>query len=482
METNVNFLGLGIGESLNDALSRYGITAPSPVQEQSIPLILEGRDVLAQSQTGSGKTLAYLLPILEKINPEQKEMQALILAPTQELAMQIVRECERYGEEKGITSLGLIGGAAIKRQIEKLRRHPHIAVGTPGRINELINVRKLKMHNVSTIVVDEVDQVLGLGGGSDVQRIIKSAKRDRQLVFLSATINEEIHSIAQREMNDHAIVGIEPGQHTASAIDHVYFVTEERDKVDTLRRVLRHYKAPRSIVFVNDTEQIAEVESKLEYMGFRARAIYGDADKVTRSTVLAQFRSGKLQVLVATDVAARGLDIEDLNLVVSLDPAFDAEFYVHRSGRTGRMGKKGVSASIITERERFIMRKFSDTLHISLKELVLESGEARTASPAKPRSKKPVVRNDKPVGDQAINSNGAGLGNANTAASSNQGQTNGFRTQEHTSSEAPARRPATGKAAPTKRDGKAKVRKADQKSKGAPKWLKAKRNGASDEK
>ncbi|MEW4371555.1 DEAD/DEAH box helicase [Paenibacillus kandeliae] len=482
METNVNFLGLGIGESLNDALSRYGITAPSPVQEQSIPLILEGRDVLAQSQTGSGKTLAYLLPILQKINPEQKDMQALILAPTQELAMQIVRECERYGEEKGITSLGLIGGAAIKRQIEKLRRHPHIAVGTPGRINELINVRKLKMHNVNTIVVDEVDQVLGLGGGADVHRIIKSAKRDRQLVFLSATINEEIHSIAHREMKDHAIVGIEPGQ-TASTIDHVYFVTEERDKVDTLRRVLRHYKAPRSIVFVNDTEQIAEVESKLEYMGFKARAIYGDADKVTRSTVLAQFRSGKVQVLVATDVAARGLDIEDLNLVVSLDPAFDAEFYVHRSGRTGRMGKKGVSASIITERERFIMRKFNDTLHISLKELVLESGEARTASPAKPRSKKPVVRNDKPAGNDTSSSNPAATGNGNaTASSSSQGQSDGFGNQERTSAEAPSRRPASGKATPTKRDGKAKVRKADQKSKGAPKWLKAKRNGASEEK
>lgn len=470
METNTNFIGLGMDESLNDALSRYGITTPSPVQAETIPLMLEGRDVLAQSQTGSGKTLAYLLPILQKIDPEQKELQALILAPTQELAMQIVRECERYGEERGVTSLGLIGGAAIKRQIEKLRRHPHIAVGTPGRINELIGLRKLKMHQTNVIVVDEVDQVLGLGGGTDVQRIIKSARRDRQLVFLSATINEEIHQIANREMKDHAIVGIEPGQHTASAIEHVYFVAEERDKLDMLRRVLRHYKATRAIVFVNQTEQIAEVESKLEYMGFKARAIYGDADKVTRSTVLSQFRSGKLEVLVATDVAARGLDIEDLNLVVSLDPAFDAEFYVHRSGRTGRMGKKGVAASIITERERFIMRKFSDTLHIRLQEMVLRGGETVSAPAGKRASARRTERtHSKPK---------------TTTSSPAESTSTANDDQQALASTAPVvRKPASSKPASNgKRDNKPKARHVDKKSKGAPKWLKAKRAGSPDEK
>lgn len=477
MESKLNFLGLGIKESLHDALARYGITAPSPVQEETIPLMLEGRDIIAQSQTGSGKTLAYLLPILQKIDPQHKQMQALILAPTQELAMQIVRESERYGEELGITTLGLIGGAAIKRQVEKLKRHPHIAVGTPGRINELINMRKLKMHEVNVIVVDEVDQVLGLGGGADVQRIIKSARRDRQLVFLSATVNEEIRSVAHRDMKDPATVGIEPERHTASAIEHVYFVTEERNKMDTLRRVLRHYKAPRSIVFVNTTEQIAEIESKLDYMGFKARAIYGDADKVTRSTVLSQFRSGKVQVLVATDVAARGLDIEDLNLVVSLDPAFDAEFYVHRSGRTGRMGKKGVSASIVTDRERFIMRKFAETLNINLEEQVLESGQVLRSDEVVKRPAR------KPAGASSRSAKAAPAGQPSGTLDQASSQPARVTPAEDKAKPSSAGKPAAGRTnSASKKDGRTKVRKADQKSKGAPKWLKAKREASQDEK
>ncbi|ANF98148.1 DEAD/DEAH box helicase [Paenibacillus bovis] len=474
MESKLNFLELGMEEVFNDALTRYGITTPSPVQEETIPLMLAGRDIIAQSQTGSGKTLAYLLPILQKIDPQRKQMQALILAPTQELAMQIVRESERYGEECGITTLGLIGGAAIKRQVEKLKRHPHIAVGTPGRINELINMRKLKMHEVNTIVVDEVDQVLGLGGGADVQRIIKSARRDRQLVFLSATVNDQIRSVAQRDMQDPAVVGIEPERHTASAIEHVYFVTEERNKVDTLRRVLRHYKAPRSIVFVNTTELIAEIESKLDYMGFKVRAIYGDADKVTRSTVLSQFRSGKVEVLVATDVAARGLDIEDLNLVVSLDPAFDAEFYVHRSGRTGRMGKKGVAASIVTDRERFIMRKFAETLNIDLQEQVLESGHVISTDEVKRPVRKPAASRPAKT---------APAGQPNEAVEQTSVQPVRTTPSENKAKPSTGGKPAAGRnGAVSKKEGRTKTRKADQKSKGAPKWLKAKREASQDEK
>lgn len=366
--TNASFAAIGIQEDLVARLSEFGITAPSPVQEQTIPLLLEGRDVLAASQTGTGKTLAYLLPLLQGINPEQRVVQKLVLAPTQELAMQILREAERYGDHRGIKVMGLIGGAAIKRQIDKLREHPQLVVGTPGRIRELIGLRKLKMHEVSTIVIDEADQMFQLSGAGEVAKIVSSALRTRQLVMLSATIGPETKALASREMKNPAEIGIDPGVMTAQTLEHHYVVSEERNKIDMLRRVIRHHNPKRAIVFVNATEDIAEVEAKLNHLGLTAAALYGDADKVTRSNVLAKFRDGKFRVLVASDVAARGLDIEELTLVVSFDPAFDAEHYVHRAGRTGRMGKRGLSVTIVTEQQTFIMRKFARELDIQLEE------------------------------------------------------------------------------------------------------------------
>ncbi|MNC20305.1 DEAD-box ATP-dependent RNA helicase CshB [compost metagenome] len=197
--------------------------------------------MLAASQTGTGKTLAYLLPLLQGINPEQKVVQKLVLAPTQELAMQILREAERYGAHRGIKAMGLIGGAAIKRQIDKLREHPQLVVGTPGRIRELIGLRKLKMHEVTTIVIDEADQMFQLSGAGEVAKIVSSALRTRQLVMLSATIGPETKALAAREMKNPAEVGIDPGIMTAQSLEHHYVVTEERNKIDMLRRVIRHY-------------------------------------------------------------------------------------------------------------------------------------------------------------------------------------------------------------------------------------------------
>lgn len=406
-----SFAAIGIQEDLVARLSEFGITDPSPVQEQTIPLLLEGRDVLAASQTGTGKTLAYLLPLLQGIHPEKRVVQKLVLAPTQELAMQILREAERYGSHRGIKVMGLIGGAAIKRQIDKLREHPQLVVGTPGRVKELISLRKLKMHEVTTIVIDEADQMFQLSGAGEVAKIVSSALRTRQLVMLSATIGPETQALAAREMKNPAEVGIDPGVMTAASLEHHYVVAEERNKIDMLRRVIRHYNPQRAIVFVNATEDIAEVEAKLNHLGLTAAALYGDADKVTRSNVLARFRDGKFRVLVASDVAARGLDIENLTLVVSFDPAFDSEHYVHRAGRTGRMGKRGLSVTIVTEQQTFIMRKFARELNITLEEKemthgkVLGAGEARslegsgrgeTAAQRRegnaPRSGKPPVR------------------------------------------------------------------------------------------
>ncbi|MGG4129771.1 DEAD/DEAH box helicase [Paenibacillus illinoisensis] len=448
--TNETFASIGVAQDLETILASHGINEPSPVQAQTIPVILEGRDVVAKSQTGTGKTLAYLLPLLQSIKSDVKGTQKLIIAPTQELAMQIVREAQRYGEGRSIGVLGLIGGAAVKRQIEKLREHPELVVGTPGRLKELITLKKLKMHNVSTIVIDEADQVFQLGGVSDVEFVLRSALRDRQLIFLSATIDEHTAGLAKREMKEPVQIGIEPDRATAAGLEHYYFVEETRNKIDMLRRLVRQYNPDRAIVFVNATEDIGEVEAKMNHLGLSAAALYGDADKVTRSNVLSAFRNGKIKLLIASEVAARGLDIEGLPMVINYDPAFDSEHYVHRAGRTGRMGRSGIVLSIVDETQIFIMRKFARELGIELPERVLFGGKVLEADPrpdTRPEghsfSRKPGPSRDRKPGQ-------AGRNGGARAAVSNQ----------RTADSKPARN-----AGRTERD-------QDRKNKGAPKWSK----------
>ncbi len=493
----LNFTALNIQQSLTDKLAEHGITQPSPVQQEAIPLILEGRDVLARSQTGTGKTLAYLLPLLQSINPAEKSTQKLVLAPSQELAMQIVREAQRYGESLGIGVLGLIGGAAVKRQIDKLREHPALVVGTPGRVRELLALRKLKMHKVSTVVVDEVDQMFKLGDSGEVRNILKSALRDRQLVFLSATLNDEIRGLARQEMREPAEVGIDPSRVTAEGLQHLYFVCEERDKADMLRRIVRQYNPRKAIVFVNVTDDLGEVEAKMNYVGLSAAALYGDADKVTRARVMSQFRNDKLKLLIASDVAARGLDVEGLDMVIHYDPATDAEHYVHRAGRTGRMGKKGTVVSIVTEREEFIMRKFSREIGESIQQRVLQDGKvlsldeqkaysaprhARTGSASHNMSngnKQDSHKQDSSKRSSSIRSNssntsnGSNSGNSGkTTSTTNSGRNSTSRTAPSSErSERAGRSANTSGRSPLKSQ---RDRDRDRKNKGAPKWLKEK--------
>ncbi|MDQ0090772.1 superfamily II DNA/RNA helicase [Paenibacillus anaericanus] len=463
--TMITFAGLGISEPLAAKLAEYGITEPSPVQAETIPAALEGRDVLAQSQTGTGKTLAYLLPLLQRINPEEKTLQGLILAPTQELAIQILREAEKYGEALGVQVQALIGGAAIKRQIERLRLHPQLVVGTPGRIREIVALRKLKLHTVRTVVVDEVDQMFQLGGTTELEHILRGTLRERQLMFLSATINPQIRAMAAREMKDQVVVGIEPEQRTSKSLEHVYFICDERDKIDTLRRIVRHYNPARTIVFINNTDNITEVEAKMNHVGLSAGALYGDADKTARSLTLQRFRDGKHKVLVASDVAARGLDIEDLALIVNLDPPIDSEHYVHRAGRTGRMGNKGLAVSIVTPKEEFIMRKFSKELGIEITSLTMYAGKVM-----EPQSG--MVGRDKSFGSSGDKTRLSGRDEKSPVRKSDVARTSATR---------PSSRPAKPKASTTadKRSGtpngaRKRDRDLDRKNKGAPKWLKNK--------
>lgn len=465
-----SFAGLGIEEPLLSRLTEFGISEPSPVQAETIPAALSGRDVLAQSQTGTGKTLAYLLPVLQKIKADEKALQGLILAPTQELAMQIYREAEKYGEVLGVGVQALIGGAAIKRQLERLKQHPQLVVGTPGRIREILALRKLKLHTVGTVVVDEVDQMFQLGGTADVEHILRGTLRERQLMFLSATINEEIRKLAGQEMTDPVEIGIEPEQRTAKSLEHIYFITDERDKIDMLRRIIRYYDPARTMVFINHTDNIAEVEAKMNYVGLSAGALYGDADKTVRSATLRRFREGKIRVLVASDIAARGLDIEGLELVVNLDPPLDTEHYVHRVGRTGRMGRKGLAVSIITAKEEFIIRKFSRELRIKISAREMYAGKVmETDSPSGGR------------GNAAKGAAGASKGGTTRQGSARKGaEKRADISTVSSGAKGTAKRLGSGAAKGNSRASVNGARKnerdQDRKNKGAPRWLKDKQN------
>ncbi|RXT04910.1 DEAD/DEAH box helicase [Ammoniphilus sp. CFH 90114] len=359
---------------LQDAWKKAGFSDLTAIQERTIPLIREGKDIIAESPTGTGKTLAYLLPILEKINPDLKNLQAVVLAPSRELVMQIHEVIQKFTQTVDISSISLIGGADMKRQIEKLKKHPQIAVGTPGRIKELIQAKKLKMHEVKTIVVDEVDQMFQSNQMDPVQDVVKTTLRDRQLLFFSATVSEKAEKTALTMMREPEVIRVNRSELPASAVEHIYFVCERRDKVDVLRRILKMGEV-KAIAFVKDAAQLEELASKLNHKGVSVGVLQGEAYKTERETVMKNFRAGKFSLLLTTDLAARGLDIQAVTHVIHMDLPEDVQQYIHRSGRTGRMGAAGTVISIITVNQEGALKKFSQELGQSIEKKELFMGE-----------------------------------------------------------------------------------------------------------
>ncbi|MFD0695089.1 DEAD/DEAH box helicase [Paenibacillus sp. GCM10027628] len=481
---NASFEQLLVEQSYVHKLHAMGIEQPTPIQEEAIPALLQGKDAIIQSQTGTGKTLAYLLPALQKIDPQQKQLQVLVLVPTRELGMQIMQQIEMLTEGNAIRSQSLIGGAAVVRQVEKLKLHPHIAVGTPGRILELMKMRKLTLHHVKLAIVDEVDQVFELGSMNEVEAVLKGTLRSSQTVFVSATIPASIEQTAQRWMKEPVILKINPSQRTAETLEHCYFVCDERDKIDTLRRLVRLINPASAIVFINATADIAEVVGKLQYVGLSVEALYGEAGKTERAKVMTHFRDRKFQLLLATDIAARGLDIEGVTHVFHLDPAMNAEYYLHRVGRTGRMGRKGTAISIVTPKELFILDKFEKQLGITIAPKAMYEG--RIVDPSQDRSAA-AMRGRR----QAARPAGGAAPARGPAASARDAAAPASGTARISAAAPGARGERSGAAAAkpaarvnTAAGGKAvspAVRKAererDRKSKGAPRWLKAKQQG-----
>ncbi len=348
---------------------KAGFSHPTSIQSYAIPHILEKKDVIAQSPTGTGKTLAYLLPVLNMIDVEKKAVQAVILASSQELVMQILNEIQKWAEGSGIRGASFIGGANVKRQLEKLKKHPHIAVGTPGRVHELIKQKKLKMHEVKMVVLDEGDQLLVPEHTETVQQIVKSTLSDRQVVLFSATLPDSIINIAKELTNNAEIISVKKDETIrAEKVNHIYFISEQRDKIKLLEKISR-LKGLKGLVFVKDIGNLTVLAEKLQFKKINVSILHSDLNKMERQKALRNFRDGKTSMLIATDVAARGLDIQGITHVVHYDFPKDLNQYVHRSGRTGRFGAAGTVISLVTEREERDLKKFAREIgtHATLK-------------------------------------------------------------------------------------------------------------------
>lgn len=387
------FNNLRVDQQLIKALTKEKIVVPSDVQDEMIPLALENKDIIAQSVTGSGKTLAYLLPIFQRIDTESKAPQAVILAPTHELCKQIQSEIEKLNKnaEMNVRSALLIGQANAKRQVEKLKEKPHIIVGSSGRVLEHIKNKKLKMHFVKTIVLDEADKLIDKDHVQPVEAIIKSTLKDRQLIAVSATIRSQTLEQAKQLMNEPAVLKVNAEQ-VNSNITHEYILAEYRDKVLMVRKVLARFKPKKTIIFVNKNELIQDVVERLRYHDVNVVGLFGNASKGARQRAIEAFKRGKANVLVSSDISARGIDIPDITHIINLDIPRNSEEYLHRVGRTGRYDKKGFTISIVTARERSFLKKIEKELNINTNELTIFKTRHRGDRMTKPNQKQKKKR------------------------------------------------------------------------------------------
>jgi len=333
-------------------LASLGYLAMTPIQSQSLPLILAGKDVIAQGKTGSGKTAAFGLGLLQKLEVKRFRIQSLVLCPTRELADQVAKEIRRLARTiHNIKVLTLCGGMPLGAQISSLEHGAHIVVGTPGRIKDHLNKGRLKLNDVSMLVLDEADRMLDMGFQVTLDAIIDQVPGRRQTLLFSATFPDQIESIAERIMIKPVVVQVEATHDHATIEQHFYKVTDSKQRLTALRLLLMHYSPQSTLVFCNTKKETQEVADKLVDYGFSALALHGDFEQRDRDLTLARFSNKSASVLVATDVAARGLDIDALDAVINYQVAHDAEIHLHRIGRTGRAGSKGIACSLYSERE-----------------------------------------------------------------------------------------------------------------------------------
>ena len=347
----MKFSELGLSDSLLKAIKRSGYEEATPIQEQTIPMVLEGKDVIGQAQTGTGKTAAFGLPIIENVDTENLNIQAIIISPTRELAIQTQEELYRLGKDKHVRVQVVYGGADIRRQIKSLKQHPQILVGTPGRLRDHINRHTVKLDHIKALVLDEADEMLNMGFLEDIESIIKETPDDRQTLLFSATMPPEIKRIGVQFMSDPETVRIKAKELTTDLVDQYYIRARDYEKFDIMTRLIDVQDPDLTIVFGRTKRRVDELSKGLIARGYNAAGIHGDLTQDKRSKIMWKFKNNELDILVATDVAARGLDISGVTHVYNYDIPSDPDSYVHRIGRTGRAGHHGVSLTFVTPNE-----------------------------------------------------------------------------------------------------------------------------------
>ncbi len=353
----VTFQTLGLRPELVQAVTELGYDIPTPIQAGVIPLLLAGRDVLGQAQTGTGKTAAFALPMLQALDSQCTDVQGLVVAPTRELANQVAKAIHSYGYRRNVRVLPVYGGQSYSHQINRLRRGVDIVVGTPGRMLDLIHKQVLDLSGVRFLVLDEADEILSMGFIEDVKAILSETPETRQTALFSATLPAPIHNLADRYMRAPEAITINHKQLTVANTEQRYYVVRQSDKLAALTRLFEMEAITSALIFVRTRVGAAELAEALFARGFQAEALHGDLRQQVRETILGRFRRGQITLLVATDVAARGLDIEDISHVINYDLPLNPEYYVHRIGRTGRAGKAGIAITLVAPHEHWRVRK-----------------------------------------------------------------------------------------------------------------------------
>jgi ATP-dependent RNA helicase DeaD len=391
-----SFADLGLSEPVLQALRDVGYESPSPIQEQAIPPLLEGRDVIGQAQTGTGKTAAFGLPLMEFVDPSESEVQALVLTPTRELCIQVTQALRTYGKHKGIDPVAVFGGAPIRSQQAQLRQGGQVVVGTVGRVLDLISRHSLVLHACRYIVLDEADEMLDLGFLEDVEKILALAPGSRQTALFSATMPNEIRRLAERHLYDPTTVKVKAATLTIDTVEQFYLETRPQEKNDALVRVLEAERPAQAIVFVRTKIRCDQLFRTLRDRGMNVRALHGDMSQGARDGVMISFKSGRVPILVATDVAARGLDISTVTHVVNFDVPTSPDVYVHRIGRTGRVGRSGRAITFVEPKQRRELEAIEEHAKTRISPWV----PGAHVAPAK--ASEPPKRHRKPSDDVAV--------------------------------------------------------------------------------
>lgn len=391
-----SFAALGVIPALTEVLNTQGIKVATPVQEKAIPAIFKGRDVIAKSQTGTGKTLAYLLPLVQRIQTERDEVQALILTPTRELSKQVFDVLKPLASVRGVDAADVIGGRTIENQIQKLKRNPHVIIGTPGRLLDHIRRRTLNLSAVKMVILDEADQMLAAGFREDIEALVDQTPKKRQFILLSATMTEDTVRLARKYMTNPERIDVAEKE-TASTVEQRIYETTKEHKLPLLIRHLKEMNPFMSVVFCNTKDEAHRLAERLaEETDIVVEELHGDMSQGQRNQVIRRFEKMEIQVLVASDVAARGLDVEGITHVFNFGIPRNLEYYVHRIGRTGRAGTHGIAITYVTPEDGALLRRLEKSIHETITRYD-EKGRIRRVRQARPKKKVVVPGMYKPT-------------------------------------------------------------------------------------